>query len=111
MFQLNVLKPLVFHMLCDSMVYATVFLLTHFNLQQLLEHKLEIEKMKQRERVKQINQQQIAMREAGREEAMQEYQKEKSQVDELVSRIAISPSDTPAWLLLSLPRASRSAAG
>jgi hypothetical protein len=76
-----------------------------------LEHKLEIEKMKQRERVKQINQQQIAMREAGREEAMQEYQKERSQSAKRVHQLAISPSDTPAWLLLSLPRASRSAAG
>jgi len=52
-----------------------------------LEHKLEIEKMKQHERVKQINQQQIAMREALKEEAMQEYLKEKSQVNELVNRI------------------------
>merc|ERR1719238_404764 len=43
-----------------------------------LEHKLEIEKMKQRERVKVINQQQIAMKEAQREEAMQEYVKEKA---------------------------------
>lgn len=53
-----------------------------------LEHKLEIEKMKQRERVKLINQQQIAMKEAGREEAMQEYTKERAAVEELVSRIA-----------------------
>merc|ERR1719183_3176464 len=52
-----------------------------------LEHKLEIEKMKQRERVKVINQQQIAMKEAQREEAMQEYVKEKAAVKELVDRI------------------------
>jgi len=52
-----------------------------------LEHKLEIEKMKQRERVKVINQQQIAMKEAQREEAMQEYTKEKASVAELVDRI------------------------
>jgi len=52
-----------------------------------LEHKLEIEKMKQRERVKVINQQQIAMKEAQREEAMQEYSKERSAVEELVARI------------------------
>lgn len=53
-----------------------------------LEHKLNIEKLKQRERVKTINQQQIAMKEAQREEALQEYQKEKAQVQELVDRIA-----------------------
>jgi len=52
-----------------------------------LEHKLEIEKMKQRERVAIINKQQIAMKEAQREEAMQEYVKEKAQVAELVERI------------------------
>merc|ERR1712061_894433 len=48
---------------------------------QELEHKLNIEKSKQRERVKHINQQQIAMKEAQREEAMQEYVKEKAQVE------------------------------
>merc|ERR1719201_2861029 len=48
-----------------------------------LEHKLEIEKMKQRERVKTINQQQIAMKEAQREEAMHEYKQEKMHVNEL----------------------------
>merc|ERR1719326_267336 len=52
-----------------------------------LEHKLEIEKMKQRERVKVINQQQIAMKEAQREEAMHEYKQEKAHVEELVDRI------------------------
>lgn len=52
-----------------------------------LEHRLEIEKMKQRERVKVINQQQIAMKEAQREEAMQEYVKEKGLVKEIVDRI------------------------
>merc|ERR1712039_137417 len=53
-----------------------------------LEHKLNIEKSKQRERVKHINQQQIAMKEAQREEAMQEYLREKDQVKELVEKIA-----------------------
>ncbi|CAJ1441496.1 unnamed protein product [Effrenium voratum] len=56
--------------------------------QQELEHKLIIEKQKQRERVKVINQQQIAMKEAQREEAMQEYIKERQQVEELVEKIA-----------------------
>lgn len=63
----------------------------HMNNERLenieLEHKLEIEKMKQRERVKHINQQQIAMKEAQRQEALQEYLKEKDQVEELVNRI------------------------
>merc|ERR1712203_1110527 len=49
-----------------------------------LEHKLNIEKSKQRERVKHINQQQIAMKEAQREDAQEEYNKEKKQVQELV---------------------------
>eukprot|EP00429_Kryptoperidinium_foliaceum_P053635 CAMPEP_0176094386 /NCGR_PEP_ID=MMETSP0120_2-20121206/47298_1 /TAXON_ID=160619 /ORGANISM="Kryptoperidinium foliaceum, Strain CCMP 1326" /LENGTH=481 /DNA_ID=CAMNT_0017428329 /DNA_START=94 /DNA_END=1539 /DNA_ORIENTATION=+ len=53
-----------------------------------LEHKLNIEKLKQRERVKVINQQQIAMKEHQRQEAMQEYIKEKDQVQELVDKIA-----------------------
>mmetsp|Transcript_59016 Transcript_59016/g.191093 ORF Transcript_59016/g.191093 Transcript_59016/m.191093 type:complete len:480 (+) Transcript_59016:170-1609(+) len=53
-----------------------------------LEHKLNIEKNKQRERVKTINQQQIAMKEASRQDAMQEYMKEKDQVQELVDKIA-----------------------
>merc|ERR1712100_722307 len=52
-----------------------------------LEHKLNIEKMKQRERVKVINQQQIAMKEAQREEAMQEYMQERAKVAEIVDRI------------------------
>ncbi|CAE7887466.1 MNS1 [Symbiodinium sp. KB8] len=56
--------------------------------QQELEHKLDIEKKRQRERVKVINQQQIAMKEAQREEAMQEYIKERNQVEELVAKIA-----------------------
>jgi hypothetical protein len=63
----------------------------HMNNERLehieLEHKLEIEKMKQRERVAVINKQQIAMKEAQREEAMQEYTKEKASVQELVDRI------------------------
>mmetsp|Transcript_9882 Transcript_9882/g.20974 ORF Transcript_9882/g.20974 Transcript_9882/m.20974 type:complete len:480 (-) Transcript_9882:195-1634(-) len=53
-----------------------------------LEHKLSIEKAKQRERVKYINQQQIAMKEAQREEALQEYNREKDSVNELVEKIA-----------------------
>jgi len=53
-----------------------------------LEHKLNIEKGQQRERVKVINQQQIAMKEQQRQEAMQEYLKEKDQVQELVDKIA-----------------------
>eukprot|EP00405_Crypthecodinium_cohnii_P019700 CAMPEP_0206476006 /NCGR_PEP_ID=MMETSP0324_2-20121206/34440_1 /ASSEMBLY_ACC=CAM_ASM_000836 /TAXON_ID=2866 /ORGANISM="Crypthecodinium cohnii, Strain Seligo" /LENGTH=466 /DNA_ID=CAMNT_0053951517 /DNA_START=78 /DNA_END=1478 /DNA_ORIENTATION=- len=53
-----------------------------------LEHKLNIEKNKQRERVKVINQQQIAMKEAQRDEAMQEYMREKAEVEELVGKIA-----------------------
>lgn len=61
-----------------------------------LEHKLEIEKMKQRERVKTINQQQIAMKEAQRAEAEQEYAKEKVSVAELVSRIAKEDSEEEA---------------
>lgn len=52
-----------------------------------LEHKLELEKSAQRERVKTINQQQIAMKEAQREEAMQEHLKEKADVAELVRKI------------------------
>merc|ERR1719272_113248 len=53
-----------------------------------LEHKLNIEKEKQRARVKTINQQQIAMKEAQREEAMQEFVQEKAMVQEIVDRIA-----------------------
>lgn len=53
-----------------------------------LEHKLNIEKVKQRERVKVINQQQIATKEAQREDALHEYLKDKSQVNELVEKIA-----------------------
>jgi len=56
--------------------------------QQELEHKLDIEKRKQRERVKVINQQQIAMKEAQCEEAMKEYIKERKQVEALVAKIA-----------------------
>jgi len=52
-----------------------------------LEHKLNIEKANQRERVKHINQQQIAMKEAQREEALNEYNKERHQVDALVNKI------------------------
>merc|ERR1712048_954953 len=58
-----------------------------------LEHKLNIEKMKQRERVKVINQQQIATKEAQRQEALQEYLKERDQVEELVNKIAQEDQD------------------
>merc|ERR1711920_1077852 len=58
-----------------------------------LEHKLNIEKSKQRERVKHINQQQIAMKEAQKEEAKAEYLKEKAQVEELVNKIAKEDAD------------------
>mmetsp|Transcript_76074 Transcript_76074/g.211483 ORF Transcript_76074/g.211483 Transcript_76074/m.211483 type:complete len:496 (-) Transcript_76074:210-1697(-) len=58
-----------------------------------LEHKLNLEKMKQRERVKVINQQQIASKEAQRQEALMEYLKEKDQVDELVNKIAQEDAD------------------
>ncbi|CAE8632917.1 unnamed protein product [Polarella glacialis] len=53
-----------------------------------LEHKLVIEKNKQRERVKVINQQQIAMKESQRDEAHQVYMKEREQIEELVAKIA-----------------------
>lgn len=53
-----------------------------------LEHKLNLEKSKQRERVKHINQQQIATKEAQRAEALAEYEKERQQVEELVQKIA-----------------------
>ena len=56
--------------------------------QQELEHKLDIEKRKQRERVKVINQQQIAMKEAQREEAMKEYVKDRKQVEALEAKNA-----------------------
>lgn len=52
-----------------------------------LEHKLNIEKAKQRERVKSINQQQICMKEAQRQEAQDEYNREKHQVNCLVDKI------------------------
>merc|ERR1719446_1608749 len=52
-----------------------------------LERKLEFEKAHQRHRVKEINQEQIAQKEALREEANQEYIKEKAQVATLVQRI------------------------
>jgi len=61
-----------------------------------LEHKLAIEKAKQRERVKHINQQQISMKEAQREEALAEYLKERDQVQELVDKIAIEDADEQA---------------
>jgi len=53
-----------------------------------LEHKLNIEKLKQRERVKHINQQQIVTKEARRAEALAEYLKEKDHVQELVQKLA-----------------------
>jgi len=52
-----------------------------------LDHKLTAEKNKQRERVKAINQQQIAQKEVAKVEALQEYMKEKEQVDDLVAKI------------------------
>jgi len=52
-----------------------------------LERKLEFEKAHQRHRVKEINQEQIAQKEALRDEANQEYMKEKAQVATLVQRI------------------------
>merc|ERR1719421_2639964 len=54
---------------------------------QELERKLEIEKAKQRERVKRINQEQIAQKEALRQEAFDEYVKERQQVQEVVDAI------------------------
>merc|ERR1712139_439098 len=48
---------------------------------------LEIEKGKQRERVKRINQEQIAQKEALRQEAYDEYVKERAQVQEVVDAI------------------------
>merc|ERR1719421_359144 len=54
---------------------------------QELERKLEIEKAKQRERVKRINQEQIAQKEALRQEAFDEYIREKDQVQEIVEAI------------------------
>lgn len=53
-----------------------------------LEHKLNLEKAKQRERVKHINKQQITTKEEQRAEALAEYQKERDQVEELVAKIA-----------------------
>lgn len=53
-----------------------------------LEHKLAVEKSKQRERVKHINQQQISMKEAQREDALNEYLRERESVNELVDKIA-----------------------
>lgn len=58
-----------------------------------MEHRLNIEKAKQRERVKHINQQQIADKEAQRIEALKEYEKDRSQVDALVAKIAKEDSD------------------
>merc|ERR1712228_878793 len=52
-----------------------------------LEHKLTAEKGKQRERVKAINQTQIAQKEAAKVEALQEYMKERDQVENLVAQI------------------------
>lgn len=66
-------------------------------LEQLeLVHKLDIEKMKQRERVKVINQQQIAMREMEKDEALREYIKEKEAVNELVDKIAKEDAEEQA---------------
>eukprot|EP00746_Dinoflagellata_sp_MGD_P160687 gnl/MRDRNA2_/MRDRNA2_87556_c0_seq1.p1 gnl/MRDRNA2_/MRDRNA2_87556_c0~~gnl/MRDRNA2_/MRDRNA2_87556_c0_seq1.p1 ORF type:complete len:495 (-),score=185.18 gnl/MRDRNA2_/MRDRNA2_87556_c0_seq1:9-1493(-) len=54
---------------------------------QELERKLDLEKAKQRYRVKEIIQEQICQKEALRDEANQEYMKEKGQVESLVRRI------------------------
>lgn len=64
--------------------------------QEELEHKLNVEKAKQRERVKLINQHQIATKEAMREEALKEFEKERQQVAELVNKIAKEDSDEKA---------------
>lgn len=61
-----------------------------------LDHKSEIEKLRQRERVKHINQEQIAANEAKREEAMTEYKKERAQVQELVDRLQQQDDDESA---------------
>eukprot|EP00927_Polykrikos_kofoidii_P079104 TRINITY_DN758_c0_g1_i1.p1 TRINITY_DN758_c0_g1~~TRINITY_DN758_c0_g1_i1.p1 ORF type:complete len:530 (-),score=179.96 TRINITY_DN758_c0_g1_i1:118-1497(-) len=61
-----------------------------------LDHKLQIEKSKQRSRVKTINQQQIATKEAQRQEALQEYLKEREQVEELVNKIDQEDADEQA---------------
>lgn len=58
-----------------------------------LELKLTLEKGKQRERVKFINQQQITTKEAQRCEAMQEYLKEKDQVNDLVVKIEMEDAE------------------
>lgn len=63
---------------------------------QELEHKLAIEKSKQRERVKLINQQQIASQEAKKQEALAEYLKEKDQVQEVVEKIAAEDAEERA---------------
>jgi len=55
--------------------------------QNELEIKLSVEKAKQAERVKVINQQQIAMKEAAKQEALEEYLKERQQVENLVKKI------------------------
>merc|ERR1712093_428864 len=52
-----------------------------------MEHKIAFDKMRQRERVKVINQQQIQTKEAQREEALAEYMKEKQQVQDIVDKI------------------------
>merc|ERR1719262_504856 len=54
---------------------------------QELEKKLEHEKAKQKHRMREVIQEQIAHKEALRDEANQEYMKEKSQVEGLVKRI------------------------
>lgn len=52
-----------------------------------LERKLELEKARTRTRVMQVNQEQIAQREANRTEAFEQYSREKREVQELVERI------------------------
>jgi len=61
-----------------------------------LEHKIVIEKTKQRARVKTINQQQIATKEGLRAVAMEEHAKEKAQVQDLVDKLQKEDDDEAA---------------
>lgn len=58
-----------------------------------MEFKLNIEKAKQRERVKHINQQQIAQKEAQRVDALKEYDKDRAHVQALVDKIEKEDED------------------
>mmetsp|Transcript_6343 Transcript_6343/g.13855 ORF Transcript_6343/g.13855 Transcript_6343/m.13855 type:complete len:533 (+) Transcript_6343:77-1675(+) len=51
-------------------------------------YKKQVEQNQQREKVKQINQQQIALREARKSEALANYEKERDDVQQLVARLA-----------------------